>query len=92
MLIVIVSFKDDGSEDVFNGRTTRMALRTCPLQIWKVAQRKLDQLDSADVLGDLRIPPGNRRDQHSIRINERYRICFVWTDAGPGEVEIVAHH
>ena len=98
--IVIVSFRDGGTEDVYNGRTTRMALRTCPLPIWRVAQRKLDQLDSAVVLGDLRVPPGNRlerlsgnrRGQHSIRINERYRICFMWTDAGPAEIEIVDYH
>ena len=98
--IVIVSFQDGGTKDVFNGRTTRTALRTCPLSIWKVAQRKLDQLDSAVVLGDLRVPPGNRIErlsgnrhgQHSIRINERYRVCFIWTDTGPAEVEIVDYH
>ena len=92
MLIVIVSFRDGGTEDVFNGHTARLALRTCPLPIWEVAQRKLDQLDSAAILGDLRVPPGNRRGQHSIRINERYRICFMWTDAGPAEVEIIDYH
>ena len=51
-------------------------------------------------LGDLRVPPGNRlerltgdrRGQHSIRVNERYRICFMWTDAGPAEVEVVDYH
>ena len=98
--IVIVSFKDGGTEDVFNGRTSRVGLRTCPLPIWEVAQRKLDQLDSAVVLGDLSVPPGNRlerlsadrRGQHSIRINQRYRICFMWTDAGPAEIEIVDYH
>lgn len=97
---MIVSFKDGGTEDVFNGRATQMALRTCPVSIWSVAHRKLDQLDSASVLGDLRIPPGNRlerltgdrRRQHSIRVNDRYRICFIWTDAGPAEVEIADYH
>ena len=97
---MIVSFKSGGAADVFNGRSTRTALRTCPLSIWGVAQRKLDQLDSAAVLSDLRVPPGNRlerlggdrRGQHSIRINDRYRICFIWTDAGPAEVEIVDYH
>lgn len=65
-----------------------------------MASRKLDQLDSAEALGDLRAPPGNRleslsgdrRGQHSIRINDRYRICFVWTERGPAEVEIVDYH
>ena len=54
--------------------------------------RKLDQLDSAERLEDLRIPPGNRRGQHSIRINQQYRICFRWSDAGPLDVQIVDCH
>lgn len=66
----------------------------------RVAGRKLDQLDSAEALGDLRIPPGNRLEalrgdragQHSIRINQQYRICFAWTDSGPTDVEIVDYH
>ena len=93
---MIVSFKDDGTEDVFNGRSTRRARRACPSDVWSVAQRKLDQLDSAAVLNDLRVPPGNRLErlvgdrsgQHSIRVNDQYRICFIWSDAGPVEVEI----
>ena len=97
---MIVSFKDDGTEDVFNGRNTRIARRTCPPVIWSVAQRKLEQLDSAALLGDLRVPVGNRlerlagdrRLQHSIRVNDRYRICFVWTEAGPVHVEITDYH
>ena len=97
---VIVSFKNDSTEDIFNGRASRTARRTCPQMIWRVAQRKLDQLDSAEVLNDLRVPPGNRlemlaadrRGQHSIRINDKYRICFVWTAEGPAEVEIVDYH
>ena len=65
-----------------------------------VAQRKLHMLDLAESLDDLRLPPGNRLEmlkgdragQFSIRINDRYRICFRWTDAGPEEVEIVDYH
>jgi proteic killer suppression protein len=61
---------------------------------------KLDAIDSAGVLEDLLIPPGNRlealkgdrRGQHSIRINNQYRVCFRWTDAGPEDVEVVDHH
>ena len=57
-------------------------------------------LDSAAVLNDLKVPPGNRLEgltgdrsgQHSIRINDQYRICFIWTEAGPDEVEIVDYH
>ena len=98
--IVIVSFKDQGTEDVFNGRITPTGRRKCPQQIWGTAQRKLDQVDSATVLDDLRVPPGNRLErltgnrsgQHSIRINERYRICFTWTQSGPAEVEITDYH
>jgi proteic killer suppression protein len=88
---MIVSFKNEGTEDIFNGRSTRAARKTCPVSLWKIAARKLDLLDSVIALNELRIPPGNklealagdRKGQHSIRINERYRICFAWTDLGP---------
>lgn len=97
---MIRSFKDAGTEDIYNGQNTKAARRTCPQNIWKVARRKLDQLNFADALTDLRVPPGNRleslagdrEEQHSIRINDQYRICFVWTDAGPEQVEIVDYH
>jgi proteic killer suppression protein len=97
---VIRSFKDTGTEDVFNGRNTQAARRTCPQTVWKIAARKLDLLDSVASLNDLRIPPanrlevlkGDRRGQHSIRINDQYRICFVWTEAGAEEVEIADYH
>jgi len=64
------------------------------------ARSKLFILDDAESVNDLRAPPGNmlealkgdRRGQHSIRINQRYRVCFTWTDAGPREVEIVDYH
>jgi len=97
---VIRSFYDQGTEDVFNRRRTKAARRTCPEQVWRVAQRKLDQLNAAVSLGSLRIPPGNRLEalhedregQHSIRINDQYRICFTWTDEGPERVEIADYH
>jgi proteic killer suppression protein len=97
---VIISFRDPGTEDIFNGRNSRRARQVCPRNLWPIAVRKLDQLDSAISLNDLRIPPGNqlealrgdRRGQSSIRINERYRICFTWTERGPAEVEIVDYH
>jgi len=97
---MILSFRNEGTEDIFNGENTKTARRTCPQSLWKVASRKLDQLDSVTALQELRIPPGNqletltadRRGQHSIRINEQYRICFVWTEAGPEQVEIVDYH
>jgi proteic killer suppression protein len=66
----------------------------------RVAVRKLDMLDYAKELGDLRSPPGNRLErlkddregQHSIRINDKWRVCFVWTEHGPDRVEIVDYH
>ena len=97
---MIQSFKDEGTEAVFNGIGNQKARRTCPARLWKVAGRKLDQLDSAERVEDLMIPPGNklerlsgdRRGQYSIRINEKYWICFTWLDGGPGDVEIVDYH
>jgi proteic killer suppression protein len=97
---MIVSFKDKGTEDIFDGENTKAARKTCPESLWKVAARKLDQLDSVTTLNELRVPPGNRlealtsnrKGQHSIRINDQYRICFVWTNSGPDKVEIVDYH
>lgn len=97
---MIRSFKDQGTDEIFNGRNTKEARRSCPHNLWAVAARKLDLLDSAGSLEDLRIPPGNRlealsgnRDgQYSIRINDQYRVCFVWVESEPDEVEIVDYH
>ncbi len=97
---MIVSFKDSATEDVFNGVDSKRARRVCPAQLRRIAARRLDQLDSAERLDDLRVPPGNRLEslsgdrqgQQSIRINDQYRICFVWTDGGPAEVELVDYH
>ena len=97
---MIRSFKDTATEDIFNGISSKAARKACPQSLWKIAARKLDQIDSAEALDDLRIPPGNRLEalkgdrqgQHSVRINEQYRICFVWTEAGPEEVELVDYH
>jgi len=57
---VIKSFKNQGTEDIFNGKNTKDARRICPRVLWKIASRKLDQLDSVDFLDELRIPRGNR--------------------------------
>jgi proteic killer suppression protein len=97
---VIRSFKNAATEDVFHGKNTKAARRTCPQSLWRIAARKLDLLDSVTALDELRVPPGNRLEalrgdregQHSIRINEQYRICFVWTDTGPEAVEIADYH
>jgi proteic killer suppression protein len=97
---MIVSFKDRGTEDLFLGIRSKLARRTCPEAIWDIARRKLDQLNSVTRLVSLRIPRGNqleslkgdRTGQHSIRINDQYRICFRWTEAGPAEVEVTDYH
>jgi toxin HigB-1 len=97
---MIRSFKNKGTEDVFNGLQSRDARRLCVQSIWTVARRKLEQLDSVIGLYELRIPPGNRLEalsgdrtgQYSIRINSQYRVCFSWTETGPADVEIVDYH
>ena len=97
---MIIDFLTNGVEDIFNGNDTKSARKTCPQNLWKIARRKLDQLDFAAVLNDLRSPPknhlealkGDRKGQHSIRINDQYRICFIWSDDGVHHVEIVDYH
>ena len=97
---MIKSFATAGTEDVFNGRNTKEARKICPRDLWRVAARKLEQLDSVGQLEELRIPPGNRlealtrdrKGQFSVRINEQYRVCFVWTNEGPDDVEIADYH
>ncbi len=97
---MIRAFKNQGAEDIFNGKGTKIARKTCPEKLWKIAVRKLDQIDSVASLAELRVPPGNqleslsgnRAGQYSIRINDQYRICFIWTETGPDEVEITDYH
>jgi proteic killer suppression protein len=97
---VITNFRTKGTEDIFNGENTKEARKTCPRFLWNIAARKLDQLDSAVMLNELRVPPANslerlkddRKGQYSIRINEQFRVCFLWTNSGPAQVEIVDYH
>ena len=97
---MIRSFKNRGTEDIFNGVNSKAARKVCPKTLWAVAGRKLDQVDSVETLGELGIPPGNRFEalkgsregQYSIRINEQYRICFAWEENEPQDVEIVDYH
>ena len=92
---MIKSFAFSHTEDLSKGERVRKFLNTT-----SVAQRKLRQLQIAGQLKDLRVPPGNRLEklegdrvgQHSIRINDQWRICFRWTDAGAEKVEIVDYH
>jgi len=97
---VIQSFKGNGTEDIFNGKNTKEARKTCPQSLWKTASRKLDQLDSVKHLNELRVPPNNklealardRKGQYSIMINNQYRICFIWQESGAVKVEITDYH
>ncbi|WP_027360693.1 type II toxin-antitoxin system RelE/ParE family toxin [Desulforegula conservatrix] len=97
---MIVSFKDQATEDIYNGVGSKLARKACPQTIWRIAARKLDQLDSVVALEELRIPPGNRlealsgnrKGEFSIRINEQYRICFKWDESGPYDVEVTDYH
>ena len=92
---MIRSFKSPDAEALFNGkRVAKFA------NIESVATRKLQMLDDAVELRDLLAPPANRlealkgerKGQHSIRINDQWRVCFVWTPGGPEQIEIVDYH
>jgi toxin HigB-1 len=93
--MTIRSFRCSDTEALYEGGSPRRFRN-----IENVAQRKLQMLDAAVELRDLRSPPGNRLEplegdranQHSIRINDQWRVCFVWTAAGPEDVEIVDYH
>jgi toxin HigB-1 len=93
---VIKSFRDSDTRRVFE----RERVRRWSEQLQRAALRKLLILDAATELRDLTVPPGNRLEklsggrsgQHSIRINDRWRICFVWTDGDAYEAEIVDYH
>jgi proteic killer suppression protein len=91
----IRSFRCSDTEALYEGRSPRRFRN-----MENVAQRKLQMLDDAAELRDLKSPPGNRLEalsgdragQHSVRINDQWRVCFVWTDVGPENVEIVDYH
>ena len=97
--IVIQSIKGQLTQDVFDGKNSKEA-RRFDQNLHAVARRKLDQLNAATRLDDLRIPPGNRlevlsgnlKGLHSIRINDQWRIMFRWTPTGPEEVRIEDYH
>jgi proteic killer suppression protein len=92
---VIKTFKCSDAQALSKGQQVRRFA-----SISAVARRKLRQLEIAGRLGDLRVPPGNRLEalkgdragQHSIRINDQFRLCFRWTDTGAEDVEIVDYH
>ena len=93
---VIQDFRCKETEKIWKGKGSRRF----PADIQRVALRKLTQLSAAEKLDDMRVPPGNRLEvlkgnragRHSIRINDQWRICFVWKDGHAHEVEIVDYH
>ena len=97
---MIRSFRDRGTEDVFEGVDSRIARKTCPRGVWAVARRKLDQINRVRDIRELAVPPGNRLErlrgdragQYSIRINDQYRVCFSWERGNADEVEIADYH
>ena len=97
---MIRSFAGQGTEDVFDGISSKAARSTCPAGLWTVARRKLEQINRVRDIAELAVPPGNRLErlkgnrfgQYSIRINDQYRVCFRWKEGYADEVEITDYH
>lgn len=97
---MIRSFAKAATEDIFNGVDSRRARATCPPVLWPVVRRKLTQLNRVRTLRELAVPPGNRLEhlhgdragQHSIRVNQQYRVCFQWEDGYADQVEVTDYH
>lgn len=97
---MINSFFDSITEDIFDGKNTKNTQKRLPAYLHEAARRKLDMINAASMLKDLEAPPsnrleklqGNRKHQHSIRINNQYRIAFTWIDGKAEDVEIVDDH
>jgi len=97
---VIRSFADQGTEDVFDGVSSKAARAVCPLDLWPVARRKLTQINRVREVAELAVPPGNRLErlkgdrsgEYSIRINDQWRICFRFAAGQATDVEIVDYH
>ena len=89
-------FRDDDAQNLFEGQT----VRSLPLDIQRRARMRLQRVVAAAALSDLRIPPshrletlrGRREGQHSIRINDQWRVCFVWTELGAMDIEVTDYH
>jgi proteic killer suppression protein len=96
---MILTFRDRTTEDIYNGTDSKGA-RSIPRSIWKIATRKLDMLNAAHDIRDLKVPPGNRLEAlkgnwngyHSIRINDQYRIVFQWVEGNARDVLITDYH
>ena len=96
---MIASFGDQATTDLYHGVRTRRA-RAFPSDVRSVAVRKLDMINAATVLGDLRSPPGNRLETlrgrlkgfHSIRVNDQWRVIFRWAEGHAYDVQIIDYH
>ena len=96
---MIIHFKSQTTQDIYDGIRSKQA-RKIPSTVWKVAQRKLDMINAASKLSDLKAPPGNRLKAlkghlegfHSVRINDQYRIIFRFKDSNAYDVEITDYH
>lgn len=97
---MIRSFRNRGTEAIFDGLDSPAARKTCPSAAWPVARRKLDQLNRGRDLQELAVPlgnhlerlHGNRSGQYSIKINDQYRVCFRWENGYADDVEITDYH
>jgi toxin HigB-1 len=93
---MIKSFKDAETQAAFEGEIRK----GFPADLLKITRRKLQMIAAASVLTDLKVPPGNRlealkgdrKGQHSVRVNDQFRICFIWTDEGARDVEFTDYH
>lgn len=97
----MIEFRDEGTRDIYQGDfQSKAARRTCPQELMERARRKMIAMNAASSLSELGKIPGNRLEklegartgQYSIRINDQYRICFVWKVEDPTDVEIVDYH
>lgn len=94
---MIRTFADAGTEDVFDGRSSKASRKQLPVSLWSRARRLLDQLQRAHVVGDMAQPPGNRLERlsdrrYSVRVNDQYRATFRWEEGAADEVWCGDYH
>ncbi len=97
---MITSFKDSATRAIYDGVNNAKSRKALPQELHQIARRKLDMLEAAKDINDLRVPPSNRlellkgslKGKYSIRINDQYRIVFSWTEKGAEDVEITDYH